>query len=81
MSNFIKPIKISNRLWMLFIFLATVIFLLMADITTIKLATYESGDFAANSLLIQEAKSFSLWVGNYSRVGFNHPGQIGRAHV
>ncbi|MEB0122545.1 hypothetical protein QN391_17865 [Pseudomonas sp. CCI1.2] len=74
MSNFIKPIKISNRLWMFFIFLATVIFLLMADITTIKLATYESGDFAANSLLIQEAKSFSLWVGNYSRVGFNHPG-------
>jgi hypothetical protein len=35
---------------------------------------YETGDFAANSLLIQDAKHFDLWVGNYSRVGFNHPG-------
>lgn len=34
----------------------------------------EIGDFAANSLLIQDAKSFDLLVGNYSRVGFNHPG-------
>ncbi|MBB4863850.1 hypothetical protein HNP46_002710 [Pseudomonas nitritireducens] len=39
-----------------------------------KVATNEMGDFAANSLLIQDAKSFSLLVGNYSRVGFNHPG-------
>ena len=35
---------------------------------------YEIGDFAANSLLIQHAKQFDLLVGNYSRVGFNHPG-------
>jgi hypothetical protein len=35
---------------------------------------YEEGDFAANSLLILDAKHFGLWVGNYSRVGFNHPG-------
>jgi hypothetical protein len=34
----------------------------------------EIGDFAANSLLVQEAKHFNLFVGNYSRVGFNHPG-------
>jgi hypothetical protein len=34
----------------------------------------ELGDFAANSLLIQDAKSLSLVHGNYSRVGFNHPG-------
>jgi len=39
-----------------------------------RAGTYEMGDFAANSLLIQDAKSFSLLVGNYSRVGFNHPG-------
>lgn len=37
-------------------------------------ANYETGDFAANSLLIQDAKNFNLFVGNYSRIGFNHPG-------
>ena len=35
---------------------------------------YEVGDAAANSLLINQAKSFDLLVGHYSRVGFNHPG-------
>jgi hypothetical protein len=35
---------------------------------------YESSDFAANSLLIQEAKHFRLLTGNYSRVDFHHPG-------
>jgi hypothetical protein len=34
----------------------------------------EVGDFAANSLLIQDAKRLHLIYGNYSRVGFNHPG-------
>lgn len=34
----------------------------------------EGGDFAANSILIQSAKHFTLTLGNYSRVGFNHPG-------
>src|SRR5262249_13589629 len=28
----------------------------------------------ANSLLIQDAKSLKLFKGNYSRIGFNHPG-------
>jgi hypothetical protein len=41
---------------------------------TIADAHYEVGDFAANSLLIQDAKSLTLLKGNYSRVGFNHPG-------
>ncbi len=35
---------------------------------------YEVGDFAANGLLIQKAKVLDLWVGNYSRIGVNHPG-------
>src|SRR5688500_16653540 len=43
-----------------------------ADLLGIPL--YEGGDFAANSLLIQDAKSFDLLVGHYSRIGFNHPG-------
>lgn len=37
-------------------------------------ATDEMGDAAANSLLVQDAKVLALLVGNYSRVGFNHPG-------
>jgi hypothetical protein len=40
----------------------------------ISSATYEVSDFAANSLLIQDAKELNLLVGNYSRLGFNHPG-------
>lgn len=36
--------------------------------------TIELGDFAANSLLVQDAKAAALLAGNYSRVGFNHPG-------
>jgi hypothetical protein len=37
-------------------------------------AHFEAGDLAANSLLIQDAKSLKLFKGNYSRIGFNHPG-------
>jgi hypothetical protein len=37
---------------------------------------YEDGDFAANSILIAQAKNFELLVGNYSRIGFWHPGPI-----
>lgn len=35
---------------------------------------YEGGDAAANSILISQAKNFSLLVGHYSRFQFNHPG-------
>ncbi|MCC6226233.1 MAG: hypothetical protein IT195_07495 [Microthrixaceae bacterium] len=35
---------------------------------------YEDGDFAANSILIDRALDGRLLVGNYSRVGFHHPG-------
>ena len=35
---------------------------------------YEQGDAGANSILIEQAKHFTLLVGNYSREGFNHPG-------
>lgn len=36
----------------------------------------ESGDEAANSLLVEQARHFDLLVGNYSRVGFFHPGPV-----
>jgi hypothetical protein len=35
---------------------------------------YEQGDAGANSILITQAKHFTLLIGSYSREGFNHPG-------
>jgi hypothetical protein len=35
---------------------------------------YERADMGANSILIEQARRFTLLVGNYSRRGFNHPG-------
>lgn len=58
----------------LIIFAVVVALLVPAHWPAIRSATWENGDMAANSLLIQDAKSFHLLVGNYSRVGFNHPG-------
>ena len=34
----------------------------------------ESGDFAANSILVDKASQFDLLVGHESRLGFHHPG-------
>jgi hypothetical protein len=35
---------------------------------------HEDADMGANSILIEQARRFSLLVGNYSREQFNHPG-------
>jgi len=35
---------------------------------------YEDADMGANSILIEQARRFTLLVGNYSRERFNHPG-------
>jgi hypothetical protein len=35
---------------------------------------YEDADPGANSILIEQARRFTLLVGHYSREGFNHPG-------
>jgi hypothetical protein len=35
---------------------------------------YEDADMGANSILIEQARRFTLLVGMYSREGFNHPG-------
>src|SRR5215471_11264585 len=35
---------------------------------------YEQGDAGANSILIEQARHFTLLVGNYSRQRFHHPG-------
>jgi hypothetical protein len=62
--------------WQLFLCLAISIAVLFCALISnyTKGPMVESGDFAANSLLVQDAKHLSLTVGNYSRVGFNHPG-------
>lgn len=54
--------------------LVLTLLLVSAAWPAINTANVELGDFAANSLLVQDAKSLRLLVGNYSRVGFNHPG-------
>jgi hypothetical protein len=35
---------------------------------------YPRGDSAANAIITEQAKHFDLLVGNYSRIGFSHPG-------
>ena len=66
-------IKISPLLDLL-IFFAIALTLLLINWHLINVHNLEATDFAANSLLIQKAKHFDLFVGNYSRVGFYHPG-------
>lgn len=64
-----------SRFWtctLLFVLVACA--LIASQIGPILTVNHEVGDFAANSLLIQDAKRLHLAVGNYSRVGFNHPG-------
>jgi hypothetical protein len=39
-----------------------------------SLPIHEFGDWAANSIQVNQAVHFNLLVGNYSREGFNHPG-------
>lgn len=59
---------------LLFVLLAAV--LVGTSWHMITAAGYETADFAANSLLIQDAKHLKLIYGHYSRVGFNHPGPV-----
>jgi hypothetical protein len=48
--------------------------LCLAQWPWINVVNHEVGDFAANSLLIENAKAFHLMLGAFSRVGFYHPG-------
>ena len=60
--------------WTTAVFVCAALLIVVAGWPVIHAINVEIGDFAANSLLIQDAKSFALWKGNYSRIGFNHPG-------
>jgi hypothetical protein len=68
-----SALKFSWWLKLIMILLMAAI-LILPNWSTIRSQIFETGDAAANSLLIQDAKSFKLLVGNYSRIGFNHPG-------
>jgi hypothetical protein len=48
--------------------------LVLRNPITFGRVVYERGDFAANSIITADAKHFELLVGNYSRLGFHHPG-------
>jgi hypothetical protein len=48
--------------------------LVALDWTAINHVNVEAGDFAANTLQVQDAKHLHLLVGHYSRFGFHHPG-------
>jgi hypothetical protein len=66
---------ISMSRWQqLALVLVLALIFMASDWSAIRTVNLELGDFAANSLLIQDAKSLALFTGNYSRVGFNHPG-------
>jgi len=78
-TNLDAAIPVGNRArsvrWLyaaLFILLA--VLFAASNWPAIATTNFELGDFAANSLLIQDAKHLALIHGNYSRVGFNHPG-------
>ena len=64
----------NSRFVPLFLFIIVALLLLFVNFAEINAMNFETGDFAANSLLIQDAKSFKLLVGHYSYLGFNHPG-------
>lgn len=55
-------------------FVALIATFLLQNIYLFHVRVYEDADAAANSILVGQAKHFSLLVGNYSRMGFNHPG-------
>ncbi len=55
-------------------FAATLGVLLARNAFLFTTPEYERADMGANSILIEQARRFTLLVGNYSRKGFNHPG-------
>lgn len=53
---------------------ALVLVVLLLNIHLFTQPIVETSDFAANSLLVQQAKHFALLTGHYSRWHFHHPG-------
>ena len=66
----------GRRPWWVWAIPFTLLFVLLCVRNRFLFTTrlYEQGDAGADSILIEQAKHFTLLVGNYSREGFNHPG-------
>jgi hypothetical protein len=66
----------GRRPWPVWAIPFTLLFVLLCVRNRFLFTTrlYEQGDGGANSILIEQAKHFTLLIGNYSREGFNHPG-------
>ena len=66
----------GRRPWWVWAVLFALLFALLCVRNRFLFTTrlYEQGDAGANSILIEQAKHFTLLVGNYSRERFNHPG-------
>ena len=58
----------------LLVFLLVGVVIVSAAWPGINVRNFEIGDFAANGLLIHDAKHLALLTGNYSRIGVHHPG-------
>ena len=54
--------------------LSSMVVLCIRNLWVFSLPIHEDSDFAANSILVNQAVHFKLLVGNYSQEGFNHPG-------
>ncbi|WP_460491898.1 hypothetical protein [Dactylosporangium cerinum] len=55
-------------------FLTLATLLVLRNWALFSVVINEGGDSGANSILVLRAKDFDQLVGNYSRLGFNHPG-------
>jgi hypothetical protein len=66
----------GRRPWFIWAIPFTLLFALLCARNGFLFSTrlYEQGDAGANSVLITQAKHFTLLIGSYSREGFNHPG-------
>ncbi len=70
------PTAVGRRPWWVWAIPFTLLFALLCVRNRFLFTTrlYEQGDAGADSILIEQAKHFTLLVGNYSRERFNHPG-------
>src|SRR4051812_33543654 len=64
----------GHRWFAVALFLAAIVAFVVAFPTYFSSAWVPLGDNASNDMLVQEAKRLALLHGNYSRVGFYHPG-------
>jgi hypothetical protein len=65
-----------RRPWWVWVvpFVVTCAVLVARNAFLFRRSYYEASDMGANSILIEQARGFRLLVGDYSRLGFNHPG-------